>query len=132
MRGPYDWLEANLGREEEMPSQALLSEYEQAFGRHAAASGELTEVLVRVALATLADALPGATSIEAIGEYNEDWIPTLRIQRVLGGGDVVLFDVEIGHSDRAAEDAVDLVNTEYLDVLVDLTGDEYMGAVTIG
>lgn len=115
-----------------MPSQALLSEYEQAFGRHAAVSGELTEVLVRVALATVADALPGATSIEAVGEYNEDWISTLRIQRVLGAGDVVLFDVEVGDSDRAVEDAVDVVNTEYLDVLVDLTGDEYMGVVTIG
>ncbi len=43
-----------------------------------------------------------------------------------------MFDVEVGDSDRAVEDAVDLVNTEYLDVLVDLTGDEHMGAVTIG
>ena len=114
-----------------MPSQTLVSAYERASRRHAAASHELTDVLVRMALATLADALPGAISVEAIGEYNEDWIPTLRIQRVLAGGGVVLFDVEVGHSDRTVEDAVDLVNTEYLDVLVDLTGGEHMGATTI-
>ncbi len=114
-----------------MPSQTLVSAYERASRRHAAASHELTDVLVGMALATLADAVPGATSIEAIGEYNEDWLPTLRIQRVLAGGGVVLFDIEVGHSDRTVEDAVDVVNTEYLDALVDLTGDEHMGAVTV-
>lgn len=115
-----------------MPSQALVSQYERASRGHASASRELTDVLVRMALATVAEALPGATSIDAIGEYNEDWIPTLRIQRVLAGGGIVLFDVEVGHSDRTVEDAVDVVNAEYLDVLVDLTGDEHMGPVTIG
>ena len=30
------------------------------------------------------------------------------------------------------QDAVDTVDVEYLDVLIDLTGDEYMGRVTIG
>jgi len=74
----------------------------------------------------------GATSIEAVGEYNEDWIPTLRIQRVLGRDGAVLFDVEVGHVDRGVEDAVDRVNIEYLDILIDLTGDEHMGPVTIG
>ena len=115
-----------------MPSQEVVSEYELASRRHATATRELTDVLPRIALATLADVLPGATSIEASGEYNEDWIPTLRIQRVLGRDGVQLFDVDVGHADRAVEDAVDVVNIEYLDVLVDLTGGEHMGAVTIG
>jgi hypothetical protein len=115
-----------------MPTQELILEYELARGRHATATRELTELLVRMALATLADALPGATSIEAVGEYNEDWIPTLRIQRVLGRDGAVLFDVEVGHVDRGVEDAVDRVNIEYLDTLIDLTGDEHMGPVTIG
>jgi hypothetical protein len=114
-----------------MPTQELVSEYEQARGRHATATRELGEVLVRMALATLAEVLPGAASIEAIGEYNEDWVPTLRIQRVLDGDNAVLFNVEKGHAARAIEDAVDLVNIEYLDVLMDLTGDDYMGPVTI-
>jgi hypothetical protein len=39
---------------------------------------------------------------------------------------------DFGVTDRAVEDAIDSVNIEYLDVLVDLTGDDYMGAVTIG
>lgn len=43
----------------------------------------------------------------------------------------VLFDVDNGHPDLSVEDAVDMVNTEYLDVLIDLTGDEYMGSTTI-
>ena len=47
-------------------------------------------------------------------------------------GGTVLFDADVGHPDRAVEDAVDAVNIEYLDVLIDLTGDEYMGAATIG
>jgi hypothetical protein len=44
----------------------------------------------------------------------------------------VLFDASQGHLDRAVEDAVDMVNVEYLDVLIDLTGDDHMGSVTIG
>jgi hypothetical protein len=43
----------------------------------------------------------------------------------------VLFDVDTGHPDRAVEDAVDRVDIEYLDVLIDLTGDAYMGRVVI-
>jgi len=115
-----------------MPTQELVVAYEQARGRHAAATRELTDLLARMALATLADALPGATTVEAVGEYNADWIPTLRIQRVLGRDGAVLFDVEVGHADRGVEDAVDQVNTEYLDTLIDLTGDAHMGPVIIG
>jgi hypothetical protein len=48
--------------------------------------------------------------IEAFGELKEDWIPTLRIQRVLIVGGEVLFDVDAGHVDRAVEDEVDTVN----------------------
>jgi hypothetical protein len=75
--------------------------------------------------------LPGASTIDALGELNEDWIPTLRIRRVLDADGRVLFDVDTGHPDRAVEDAVDLVDVEYLDVLIDLTGDECMGHVVI-
>jgi hypothetical protein len=91
-----------------------------------------------VALATLSEVLPGAASIDAVGEYNEDWIPTLRNQRVLAGDGKLLFDVDTGHPDRAVEDTVDLVDIEYLDVLIeyldvliDISGDECLGAVTI-
>lgn len=62
---------------------------------------------------------------------NEDWIPVLRIQRVLDDDGRVLFDVGFGHDDRAVEDMIDEVGSEYLDLLLDLTGDDYMGAKSI-
>lgn len=43
----------------------------------------------------------------------------------------VLFDVEKGHDDPRVEQAIDETNTEYLDLLLDLTGDLYMGASAI-
>lgn len=52
-------------------------------------------------------------------------------QRVRNAEGRVLFDVDAGHSDRVVEDAVDLVDIEYLDVLIDLTSGEYMGQVVI-
>lgn len=50
---------------------------------------------------------------------------------MLGVDSAALFDVQAGHPDRAVEDAVDTVNVEYLDVLIDLTGDDHTGRVTI-
>jgi hypothetical protein len=44
----------------------------------------------------------------------------------------MLFDASHGHPERTVEDVVDMVNVEYLDVLIDITGDDYMGSVTIG
>ena len=75
--------------------------------------------------------LPGASVIEVHGEFNEDWLRTLRIRRVLTADGTVLFDVEEGHEDPQVETAIDEVNTEYLDLLLDLTGDTYMGASAI-
>ena len=39
--------------------------------------------------------------------------------------------VEDGHDDPEVEAAIDEVNTEYLDLLLDLTGDTYMGVSAI-
>ena len=97
----------------------------QALGRTLA---DLTERLV---IETLVDVLPGASVIEVHGEFNEDWQRTLRIRRVLTADGTVLFDVEEGHEDPQVETAIDEVNTEYLDLLLDLTGDTYMGASAI-
>ncbi len=89
-------------------------------------------VLVRrMAMETLGDVMPVASSIGAVGEFNEDWIPTLRVQRVFDAEGQVLFDVEVGHPDREVEDAVDFVDTEYLDVLIDLAPGDYFGSVII-
>lgn len=66
-----------------------------------------------------------------LGRVNEDWIPTLRIQLVLDENGRVLFDVAVGHDNRAVEDMIDEVGTEYLDLLLDITGDDYMGPQSI-
>ena len=91
----------------------------------------LAELAERLAIETLADVLPGASAVEVHGEFNEDWLRTLRIRRVLAADSTVLFDVEEGHDDPRVEAAVDEANTEYLDLLLDLTGDTYMGGSTI-
>ena len=84
-----------------------------------------------MAVETLADVLPGVRSIDAFGELNEDGLPILRIERVNAADGRVLYDVSGDNESRAVEDAVDRVNTEFLDRLIDLTGDEYMGEVVI-
>lgn len=115
-----------------MPSQELVAAYRSSRQRHDGATEELAALLERMAVETLVEVLPGAHRIEAVGQLNEDWIPTLRIQRVRDAAGAMLFDVDTGHRDRAVEDAVDLVNVEYLDVLIDVTGDRHMGETTIG
>lgn len=55
----------------------------------------------------------------------------MRVRRVLSADGSVLFDVEHGHVDRRVETAIDEVNSEYLDLLLDLTGDTYMGMSAI-
>jgi hypothetical protein len=114
-----------------MPNAQLVADYRTAMRRREAARDDLLPLVRRMAIETLSDVLAGATTIEAHGELDEDWNPTLRIQRVLDVEGRVLFDVELGHPDRVVEDAVDLVDVEYLDALIDLTGDEYMGHVVI-
>ncbi len=95
----------------------------QALGR------TLAELAQRLAVETIVDVLPGATAIEVHGEFNDDWLRTLRVRRVLTADGNVLFDVEQGYDDPQVEGAIDHVNTEYLDLLLDLTGDAYIGGV---
>lgn len=97
----------------------------QALGR------TLAELCERLAVETLADALPDASVIEVHGEFNEDWLRALRTRRVLTADGTVLFDVEQGHDNPRIEAAIDEVNSEYLDLLLDLTGDAYMGPAVI-
>ncbi len=49
----------------------------QALGR------TLAELAEQLAVETLADELPGASVIEVRGEFNDDWLRTLRVRRVL-------------------------------------------------
>jgi len=114
-----------------MPEAALVALFDQMREEHHAVGRALVSLAERVAIETVADVLSGAHALAVQGEYNEDGLRILRIQRVLGAGGEALFDVDDGHDDRAVEEAIDLVDTEYLDLLIDLTGDEYLGSNTI-
>jgi hypothetical protein len=110
-----------------MPSPALVGQYKRAMAEYEQRVAALGPLLIRMAIETVADVLPGAQALKVFGEINEDWLPILRIQQVLDAKGRVLFDVEEGHDDRRVEDTIDKVNAEYLDLLLDVTGDEFMG-----
>ena len=71
--------------------------------------------------------VPGAVALEVLGETNEDGLDILRIQRVLNAQGDVLYDIETGHPDRAVEDRIDHVGSEYLDQLLEITYGQYFG-----
>ena len=113
-----------------MVDAALLAEYSRTREQHEAASRALVPLVERMALESVAAVLPGTSALEVHGEVNEDWLPILRIQRVLDGNGTELFHADDVH-DHAVEHAIDSANAEYLDLLIDLTGDEYMGTNTV-
>lgn len=115
-----------------MVAPLLQAQFDDARARYDQARVELERVTIRVLLASLADVLPTSASVVAFGEVDEDGIPRLRTQRVLAGDGSVLFDVDAGQADRSVEDAVDNVDVELLDVLIDLRPDAYSGHVELG
>lgn len=114
-----------------MPEPSLIAAFEAAQRRNTAAVAELVPLLVEMAIATVAEVLPGADALETEGEMNEDWVFTLRIQRVLDAAGEGLYDVSVGHEDSEVETTIDEVGVDYLDLLLDLTGDEYLGRKTM-
>lgn len=114
-----------------MPSPELIAAFDAANERHTAAVADFVPLLVEMAIATVADVLPGADRLETEGEMNEDWVFTLRVQRVLDAAAEVLYDVSAGHEVPEVETTIDEVGVDYLDLLLDLTGDEYLGRQTI-
>ena len=113
-----------------MPDAELIAEYRTAREAHRAAVETLVPLLERIAVETLRDRWPDANELEMHGEFNSDWVPTLRIQRVIALDGRVLYDSAVVAEDEI-EDMIDEVGIEYLDVLLDLTGDDFMGAKSI-
>jgi hypothetical protein len=113
-----------------VPSEDLVSRYEAALRAHRRTVEEVVPLVTEMALQSIADVLPGAHELQVHGEINEDWIPVLRIRRILDADGRVLYDVEEG-AERDVEDMIDEVNVEYLDRLLDLTGDDFMGSQII-
>jgi len=87
----------------------------------------LVPTLIADALAEVAEVLPGAVFLEVLGETNEDGVDILRIQRVRNAQGDVLYDIATGHPDRAVEDRIDHVGSEYLDQLLDITCGQFFG-----
>ncbi len=114
-----------------MPEPSLIEALNAAQERHLEAVADLAPLLIEVALATVAGVLPGTQVLETEGEMNEDWLFTLRLQRVLGTDGAVLYDIGVGHHDPEVETRIDKVGFEYLDLLLDLTGDDYLGRKTV-
>ena len=114
-----------------MPSPELIAAFDAANERHTAAVADFVPLLVEMALVSIAEVLPGASALVTEGEMNEDWVFTLRIQRVLDAGEEVLYDVSAGHEDPEVEATIDEVGVDYLDLLLGLTGDEYLGRQTV-
>lgn len=94
---------------------------------HATSVERLVAALTDGALAEVAEVLPGAVALEVLGETNEDGLDILRIQRVLNAQGDVVYDIETGHPDRAVEDRIDHVASEYLDQLLGITFGQYFG-----
>lgn len=113
-----------------MPSADLIDAYRGARDAHRAAVEALVPLLERMAVETLRDRWPDVNELELHGEFNSDWVPTLRIQRVVALDGRVLYDTAVVADDEI-EDMIDEVGIEYLDVLLDLTGDDFMGAKSI-
>lgn len=114
-----------------MPHQELTTTFQTALRRHADAVADLVPLLVEMVMSSIIEVLPGAAALETEGEMNEDWAFTLRVQRVLATDGAVLYDVESGDDDPEVEATIDEVGTDYLDLLLHLTGDEYMGRSTV-
>ncbi len=114
-----------------MPDAALAAQFRRSRADYEQAGLVLAPLTARMALETVADVLPATSALQVRGEYNEDSLPILRIERVLNQAGGVLYDAAEGHSDPRVEEIIDQVNTEYLDLLLDLAGDAYLGSATI-
>lgn len=96
-----------------MSSPSLIEAFEAAQERHTAAVADLVPLLIEMAFSTVSEVLPNATVLETEGEMNEDWLFTLRIQRVLDRESGVLYAIDAGHDDPEVETRIDEVGFEY-------------------
>jgi hypothetical protein len=109
----------------------LVARYQRLIVEYAQAVDALVPALIEMALAKVAEVLPGTATLDVLDETNEDWVPILRVRRVHDAAGVVLYDAEHGHPDRGVEARIDEVGSEYLDLLLDLTGDDFVGPSVI-
>ena len=114
-----------------MVDPELKAEFSRVLDDWQVLARSLAELSERLTIETLTDLLPGVSVVEVHGKLNEDWLRILRVRRVLAADGAVVFDAEEGHEEARVEEAIDEVNSEYLDLLLDLTGDTFMGSSAI-
>lgn len=114
------------------PDYDLRSRYRDGLDRHSRLGRELVELLPAVSIDLLREVLPRTAAVEVYGEMNEDWLTVVRVERVLSPDGDILFNTTTGHPDRAVEDLIDRIDTEFLDHLVHLAPDAYLGHHTLG
>ena len=90
----------------------VAARFERSREAHTKAVEALVPELIASAVAEVADVLQGATSLEVLGETNEDGLDILRIQRVRDAAGHMLYDVDAGHTDCAVENRIDHVGSE--------------------
>lgn len=105
--------------------------FEEARARYQSAVDALVPLTVAMAFARTREALPGATVLETQGEVNEDGVPILRIRRVLGRHGEALYDRNGATGDELVDERLDDIGANLLDLLLDLTGAEYLGPAVL-
>lgn len=111
---------------DQQDAPGLRAEFDAALARYTADAERLADLAERLAMAEVRALLPGVSVVVVDGWMNEDWLKVLRIRSVRSATEEILFDIETG-AEPEIEDALHETGSELLDLLVDLTGDAYMG-----
>ena len=94
----------------------LVAEFESTRNQWNQLGQALAALTERLAIETVAEALPGTAVIESCAASStRTGSASCVSERVLSATGGVLFDVADGHDDRRVEEAIDEVNYEYLD-----------------
>lgn len=99
--------------------------YDAARTAYHAAAHEYEAAIYNHVGTLVRERFPTAAKANVYGTVNEDGTPVLRVVTIVDAEGKVLAAVD--EPEEAWEDFIDELDTEYLDVLIDLTGDDYLG-----
>lgn len=108
-----------------MPTGTTIYAHSQTREAYYRARNEYALTLERMAAEAILELFEKADSVVLQGEDSYDSGPILRIQRILDNAENVLWDVE--DPDEDFEDQLSEIEHEFLDALIDITGDDWYG-----